>query len=139
MLDEQTKRRSDFCQGMNIRLFNGHFWTLPIRDEFSIDPDLDALLVAIMDAEDRADRLRLELAMAILLLNRNYELSPDEISSLLQFPPGDHNLEKFQEDLHGLAVRFLVNKHRTNYQSTADASPTLVESVLRKLQIKPIH
>src|SRR5688572_24493754 len=67
MLDEPTRRRPDFLPGGPIRLADGQDWTFPAPGEAAdFGPDYAALVAAIDEAEDPAERLRAELALAIL-------------------------------------------------------------------------
>src|SRR4051794_36661563 len=96
MLDERLNRRSDFRPGWPIRLADGRDWSLPgppargsqggvTAGAPVFEPDYEALLEALRDPEDEADRLRCELALAICLLGRNYDLGPDDFDALLDF------------------------------------------------------
>lgn len=105
MPDERERRKPGFLEGVDVRLADGHLWTLPIRETPRDDPEFDALLKAMAEAEDRAERFRLELALTILLLSRNYDLSSNQIRSLLDFSQGDPALLELQDDLRRLSVR----------------------------------
>ncbi len=119
MIDEKTRRRAEYESGIEVLLSDGQSWTLPIPNRSPREPDLTALLEAMMTAEDRADRLRLELALTIWLLNKNYLFSPNEIETLLNFPQGDPGLKRLQEDVHGLSTRILIGLDPAKSPSSA--------------------
>src|SRR5437763_1354519 len=89
MLDESRARRPGFVEGAWVRLSDGSEWSLPRRDPTCVDPEYDAQLRAVFEAEDSAGVLRAELALTIFLLLRNYVLPPRDLSRLLTFAPGD--------------------------------------------------
>jgi hypothetical protein len=105
MIDEQALRRPDFVEGTRIRLANGHDWSFPDQPPHPEDHELIAILQAIAEAEDEPERLRGELALAILLLSRNYDLSPGDFQAILSFAPGDPTLIEMQRAVHELASR----------------------------------
>ena len=119
MLNEPKLRRGDFLIGISIRLADGQVWTLPrpsknhavdgnptpvqgASDNFG--PEYPALIKAFLEAEDEADRLQIELALAILFLGRNYILRPEDYQVLLHTPASRGILEKMQEAFHRLAL-----------------------------------
>jgi hypothetical protein len=110
MPDETRRRRADFRRGPSIRLADGQPWTFPDPAEVAagrgagVEPEFEALVRAVFEAEDRPDRLRCELALAINLLGRNYELTPVEYRRLLGFPPGSSELARAQAEFHALAL-----------------------------------
>jgi hypothetical protein len=104
MVDEQALRRSTFTEGVRIRLANGQAWSLPDHRPYKDDPEHLAVLREIIEAEDAADCLRAELALAILLLSRNYDLTPDAFQAVLEFAPGDPALSEMQRSVHELAT-----------------------------------
>jgi hypothetical protein len=121
MLDEPTRRRPDFLPGSPIRLADGQLWTFPApAHEAEFGPDYPAAIAAVDEAEDRAERLRAELALAILLLCRNYDLSPDALSGLLRYAPGNPALAQLQE-----AFGRLAREHAGPSRSAPDADADL--------------
>jgi hypothetical protein len=102
MVDEQALRRPDFVEGRRILLANGQEWSFPDDSPFH-DAEHIALLRAIGESEDQADRLRGELALTILLLSRNYDLSAADYQAILDFPPSDPSLDALQHAVHDLA------------------------------------
>jgi hypothetical protein len=108
-MDEAVSRRSPFYQGRKIRLADGQSWVLPSpsvdsgADFTLLGPDYRSLLRAVREAEDEAERLLSELALAIFLLGCNYELSPSGYQRLLGFPSGAPELVEVQQEFHRLA------------------------------------
>jgi hypothetical protein len=134
MLDEKSLRHPDFLEGIPIRLADGQPWTFPTppacRDVTDggeapgaaatpFDPDHEALVTAILEAEDRAELLRAELALAIHLLARNYRLEPADFLTLLEFSPGDPALTAMQRSFHEVAL-----EHIRSMQSADSARGT---------------
>jgi hypothetical protein len=108
MLDEATARRGDFRPGRVIRLADGQGWTFPAPPEgpdgpTGFGPTYEPTVAAIWEAEDDTERLRAELALAIGLLARNYDLDPEAYQALLDYPPGNPGLAKMQCAFHELA------------------------------------
>lgn len=104
-MDEQALRRPAFVEGTRIRLANGQDWSFPDQPLHPEDHELIAVLRAIVEAEDESERLRGELALSILLLSRNYDLSPTDFQAILSYAPGDPALAEMQHVVHDLATR----------------------------------
>jgi len=122
MRNEVALRRPDFRPGIAIRLANGQAWTFPApsaspgmaaegdlsgRRSSRPDPEYEALIRAVLEAEDEIEGRRVELALAIYLLGQNYDLGPADYSRLLEFPPGNPALAALQRDFHNLAADHL--------------------------------
>lgn len=118
MSDEARRRRKGFRDGRLIRLADGHSWTFPNPTDEPPEPPLVALVRAVFEAEDRPDRLRCELALAINLLARNYDLSSADYRTLLRFPAGSPDLEQAQASFHALAV-----DHAAHFWPALDRGP----------------
>lgn len=115
MLAESSMRRRDFLPGSSIRLADGQEWTFPAPPghvapaatapggNVRFGPDYNATVAAVCEAEDHFERLRAELALAICLLDRNYDLTPDALWALLGYPPGDPALAAMQGAFHRVA------------------------------------
>ena len=103
MADHRARRRPGFREGFEVVLADGEPWTLPVPD--GPDPEFDALLRAIAESEGPDEALRLELALTILLLGRNYELGPDRIARALDFPEGDPALDRLRGEVRGFVAR----------------------------------
>ena len=121
MLDEKSLRRPDFIEGAALRLADGSFWTVPMppgrttskspssnptRTLESFGPQYLALLDAMRDAEDGAEVLRFELALAICLLRQNYQLDPSTLGNLLSFSNTD-DLTRMQRTMSEVASAHL--------------------------------
>ncbi len=103
MIDEPSARRPGFVDGPRVRLADGQSWSLPLREPVGLDPEYDALLALVLDAEDRAEGLRAELALTIFLLTRNYDLTPGSLDALLNIEPNDPALNELQRVVHQIA------------------------------------
>jgi hypothetical protein len=121
MPHEVSARRLHFRPGPSIRLADGQWWTFPAppgRDASGVagfGPDYVAAVAAIGEAEDEAERFRAELALAICLLCRNYDLDPDALCDLLGYRPGDPALAATQA-----AFRRVAQEHARSSRSSAD-------------------
>jgi hypothetical protein len=89
---------------------DGRGWAFPGPNEIAaagqaVGAEVMALLVGIAGAEDEADRLRGELALAIRLLATNYDLSPADSSRLLSSTPDRPGIAEMQMRFRDLARR----------------------------------
>ncbi len=84
---EFETRREGFLGGGWVQLADGQEWAFPGPEEIAGDRlqrnGVAALLRAIGEAEDDAERRRGELALAIKLLAVNYDLSPEMFQRIL--------------------------------------------------------
>jgi hypothetical protein len=129
MLDERTLRRTDFHRGVDVRLADRQFWSLPTPEEFAEESsdssraaEHQALTRSILEADSRDDLLRAELSLTIFLLGENYRLSPDACFQVLSFAPGDPLLEESRRALHSLAMEH-VRARRTQQSDARSATP----------------
>ncbi len=90
---EQSKRRSTFEAGEWIRMADGQLWAFVLaptgkdwKNESSAD-EVNGLIKAIEEADSPHELEMAELAFAIYLLRRNYELAPIDYEKLLSFRP----------------------------------------------------
>ena len=104
MSSTQAPRRPGFAAGIDVRLSDGATWTLPVYEASRQDAEHAALFAAALEAEDQAEALRVELALLILLLSRNYDLAPDQLAALLTFPPGAPEQSALQTAVHRLVL-----------------------------------
>jgi hypothetical protein len=130
MLDEFTLRCQDFHPGSLIRLADGQRWTFPAAPgrvtpggavpggEAGFGRDYAATVAAVREAEDEAELLRAELALAICLLGRNYDLTPAALFDLLGHAPGVPALTATQEAFHRVAL-----DHVRRAGASADTTP----------------
>ena len=132
MRDEKSLRRPDFLPGCAVRMADGQVWSLPkapdpyagtadagtspFADGGVLDREYQATIAAVLDAEDEAERLRAELALAILLLTRNYKLRPADYQELLCDRPGSPVIASLQEAFHAVAL-----EHARHFRRRADA------------------
>jgi len=122
---ELTSRRSTFRGGRGLRLADGEVWNFPHP---AATPPHDGgevshrdLTLAICEADDEYDRGLAELALAIYLLNLNYELSPRDLRELLTFEPGSEALREWRAGLREIVtshVQFLRGVSRAATAST---------------------
>jgi hypothetical protein len=121
MLDESALRRPAFLDGADVRLADGGIWTFPLppkdRGSVSSKEEYEARCEAlfgngyvstlryVIESEDGLERLKAELALGILLLDRNYKLDSVAFRLLLEFPPRDPALGVVQNALHEIAGR----------------------------------
>jgi hypothetical protein len=85
MVVEKVRRRAGFQSGRWVRMGDRQQWMFPPPPAPGIDPEYDALSRIHQESEDADDERRIELAMAILLLSRNYDLMPDEYVAIFSF------------------------------------------------------
>lgn len=106
---EVASRRPGFVGGEPIILADGQAWSFPgpgeLAEEGPEREEVAAILLAIAECEDEAERLRGELVLAVRLLRVNYGLSPAAFREILEFRPGDPGLAASQAAFRGLARR----------------------------------
>jgi hypothetical protein len=109
MIEELLRRRQEFQPGRKICLADGQSWTFPsplVTDDpkgFQAALEYGPLLDALREADSESERALAELALAVFLLDWNYNLSPSEYQKLLSFPPDSPAVEEWRENLDGLA------------------------------------
>jgi len=107
-----------------MRLADGQFWNLPGPAAVVRNGEDEArypeLLRAICESDDEAGRGLAELALAIFLLNLNYDLSPVDLQDLLTFEPGSDALRDWRRELREIATAH-VEFHRRIPASPAPA------------------
>ncbi len=117
---------------VRVRLSDGNCWGLPLRAAVGSDPEYDGLLAAAIEAEDRPQRLRAELALTIFLLDRAYELPPDRLGSLLSFEPESLALIALQTAVHDLVLRSMERSRAARSEAArASGSPALKHATKR--------
>ena len=110
MLTEMDRRREEFLGGIPLMLADEQYWAFPGPRETSPegqaqDPGLVALLGVIATSESEADRRRAELALAIRLLGRNYQLTPAEYQELLGSSGSEATRKRLMASFQDLARR----------------------------------
>jgi hypothetical protein len=136
---ETQFRRSDFLGGLAVRLADGRGWFFAGPGEISasgepLRAEVEALLTEIAEAEDEADRLRGELALAIRLLSLNYDLTPDDYSRLLACPAGQPGLSELQ-----IAFRDLALRHAQGLRPREEVPTATHGRLFRLLTFRPPH
>lgn len=122
MVNERSKRRRDFSQGIAVRLADGQEWWVPApgqwlgHDRRMADPEYSLLVEGMADAENAVDLARAELALGIYLLDLNYRLQPDDYAELLDVTPGDP-----RSDAVRVALRILTEGHVPRRDLIGDA------------------
>ena len=125
MMDEASRRRKNFQPGTEIRLADGQAWTFrdaagasgPVSDR--VRGEYMGLLRVHGEAEDLSERQLAELALALFLIELNYDLNAEELQALLCFPAGSPALAAAQDAFHALAT-----EHRRAFQApAADVQP----------------
>jgi hypothetical protein len=104
MIDEESCRRATFQDGASVQLADGQRWSLPGLSPDLTDPVVESLRRGVASSEGGPEVLRDELALTILLLSRNYQLSPELYPQLLRFQPGDPAREEFRRTIRRLAA-----------------------------------
>lgn len=85
MRGEATVRLPTFREGTRIPMADGQEWSFPNPPEPGADAQYDALAEARFEAEDWDEVLRIDLAISILLLSRNYDLSSADYTCIFDF------------------------------------------------------
>jgi hypothetical protein len=130
MRDERARRRSRFRPGIDLRLADGQVWSLPLpsgplgegdsalfhegSESTWDDRNYAAIVRAALEAEDEGDVFRARLALAIHLLNWNYDLDADDFEDLLD----DHGESRRRADL-SRALNRLALAHLRPFTLTA--------------------
>jgi hypothetical protein len=145
MLNETTYRSLSFQEGTEVRLADGNVWTLPAaaplleQDGTSNEADesLSGLLDGVLEAEDRSEQLRAELALAIHLLGRNYRIGPRQYQAILAFAAGSPLLGASQEAFHAVALDYASRFRRHPGRSPESTLPsgwwTALTAAVRRL------
>jgi hypothetical protein len=84
---------------------DGCEWSFAHPPDPGVDSQYDTLLASRREAEDRDEALRIELAISILLLGRNYDLSPEEYTRIFDFGDDQLRLRSAQESVSALIAR----------------------------------
>ncbi|MFO0908517.1 MAG: hypothetical protein U0794_09170 [Isosphaeraceae bacterium] len=113
MTDHLATRPPRYAGGIPVRLADGRSWCLAPPSALDGDPQFDALLAGVEQADDQFERRRAELALAIFLLTRNYDLSAAELNSLLSFEHDAAGRDTFALSVHALARTLLVARRES--------------------------
>jgi hypothetical protein len=102
MVQESARRRSGFQSGTWVRMGDGQNWMFPAPPEPGIDWEYDALVQSLLEPEDEHDEARIEFALAIRLLSRNYDPEPEEFQSIFSFGADQRAKSAAQAAIAGL-------------------------------------
>jgi hypothetical protein len=118
MIDERICRRASFQEATSIQLADGQLWWLPELSLDSRDSVLRSLVNAVICSSDEREAARDGLALTMVLLSRNYQLSPDVYPQLFGFRPDDPARGELQRVIRQLA-------HSTPPRSRVQLVPNL--------------
>jgi hypothetical protein len=122
VIDEKTLRRSEFAEGVKIRLCDGQEWVFPKpriglvpsragsaiafgdRFRYSFGDPYNALVDKLIEAEGIVGTFSAKLDLATDLLQRNYSISDDLWPSLLPFWPEDPDNMQMWEAITEVAL-----------------------------------
>jgi hypothetical protein len=113
MVEEKVRRRTGFQVGRQVRMGDRQNWMFPPPPAPGVDPEYDALVRVHAESEDADDERRIELAMAILLLSRNYDPTPDEYEAIFTFGI-DQSAQATAESAISEVVRCDLEKQRVD-------------------------
>ena len=133
MLDEKSFRRPDFLPGTWVRMADGQVWSLPEvpgrspsgmaedgtspgAEGAALGRDYEATVAVVLDAEDQAEQIRAELALAIVLLASNYHLEPADYQELLGGESDSPVVAAMQRAFHIVAL-----EHARHFRPRTDA------------------
>lgn len=115
-VDERARRRSDFLGGVPVRMADGQEWILP-KPRVRFAPSDDGFAVVLagagdafnavssayyaaldrpMDDERNIHIIRAELDLAMALIQRNYDVTPQEMAGVLQFSYDETDEEAYR-------------------------------------------
>jgi hypothetical protein len=89
MVAEKARRRSQVEVGAWITMADSQEWLFGQPPAPGVDPEYDDLAQALLESHDRHEARRFELAIAILLLSKNYQPSPREYEEIFSFRNDD--------------------------------------------------
>jgi hypothetical protein len=126
-LNEQERRRPDFTPGLAVTMADGQKWNLPkprhrfkpkIVDgrveiaggaTFGPESDDDMEVLFGVAESDPGEYIRVKFAMAVRLLRANYNLSDEELATLIVWEPGDEKSDarwsELNDALQGIAPK----------------------------------
>jgi hypothetical protein len=118
MVDEKARRRAGFQEGTWVRMGDGQDWMLPPPPVPGLDPAYDGLIRCRDEAEDGDEALRIELALAITQLARNYDPSPEEYAAIFGF-----GADQGARSRARAAISELINDTSDQARSSLQAAP----------------
>ncbi len=134
MVEEKVRRRAGFQSGRWVRMGDRQPWMFPPPPAPGNDRDYDALIKAHRESEDADDEQRIELALAILLLNRNYAPSPAEYQEIFDF--GADKSARFiaQSAISEIVHNDLVNHRPNRLPAQARSTTPILHTHLRTVK-----
>ena len=133
MVEEKVRRREGFQSGRLVRMGDRQQWMFPPPPAPGIDPEYDALSRILQESEDADDERRIELAMAILLLSRNYDPTPDKYEAIFSFGL-DESAQSTAHATISEVVRCDLENQRVNWQPAQRHSAPLFHTHFLKIQ-----
>ncbi len=124
MVAENARRRSGFLGGAWIKMADGREWLFSGPPARGVDADYDALVHALLEAEDRSEARKCELTIAILLLSRNYQPSPSEYVKIFYFGSDDAAQSSAEEAISTL-IRSNLDQERRHVARERSASAAI--------------
>lgn len=111
LFDEKSLRRPEFQPGQAVVLRGGQAWNIPCPEVWlvpsfgpegnievarasSFGPEFDLKLDAFQVAETINEEAAAMLGLAVDLLGRNYDLTPDHYRALLRYRVGDEDANR---------------------------------------------
>jgi hypothetical protein len=132
MMAEKMRRRPCFHAGTWIRMGDGQEWMFPHPPTLGSDREYDALWRCLLESENAAEARRNELALAILLLSRNYDPQPKEYETIFDFGTDPAVQSSAQTAISKLIYHDLANEQFAS--SPKHDVPAGVAGVLGTLQ-----
>lgn len=111
---ESALRRATFREGNWVRMADGQEWSFPYPPSPGVDPEYDAIARALHESEDKDEALRIELALAILLVSQNYVLSETEYNEIFNFGNDRAGLSAAQSAFHEMLASGPGQKRRAS-------------------------
>ncbi len=112
MVSEKARRRAEFQGGAPVKMADGQEWAFANPPAAGVDAEYDALLQGLLEAEDRNEARKFELAIGMLLLSRNYQPSPREYREIFCFDSDDAGRSAAQEAISTLIGSNLERRRR---------------------------
>jgi hypothetical protein len=85
MLELKEMKTRDLRPGTWVRMGDGQPWMFPHPPAPGTDAEYEALIRCLLEAEDEDETRRIELALSILLLSRNYDPQPCGYQAIFNF------------------------------------------------------
>jgi hypothetical protein len=128
--DELSSRRSRLQPGNPICLANDQEWIFPAPTADSgfalesAEAEYLGLVHAVQEAEDQSERRLAELALAIFLIELNYQISATDLANLFTFQPRSRELADSQHAFESLARDHILSLARRGEPHLPIPSPS---------------